>query len=434
MIKIKFIQDLSVKNKIILIILSISFLILSIGFTFITIWGINRIKTDIQTGLALNTKLVADNCVVPLTFGDFEQATEALSHLKNVEFIETACLFDTHGKLFASYPDTLNPNAILDFHEQEENVYKDGFFYVKEVAVYQNEIYGSLFVKANSQALKTAKRNIILMLIVLSIVLGILVIILASGLQRYISVPIIELKNHFDKIANSHDFSVHLTKQSNDEIGSLYDGFNNLTKQIQTRSKERDAAEANYQDSQNKLGLALQGGEIGIWEWDLATDLTLWDSNMEHMFGLAEGEFNQSYEAFKACLHPDDISSVEEAIDDAIQGIAPYDTVFRVVWKNKEVKFIRAKALIVKDKEEKPISMIGICIDVSNIKNAEEELKKHRNELEQLVNERTKELKSKNSELEKMNKVFIGRELRMVELKKKITELEEKVKNNEKSM
>ncbi len=392
--KLRFIQNLSIRNKVILIILSITFLIHSIGFTFITIWDINRIKSEISTGLSLNTKLVADNCVVPLTFEDKQQATEALSHLKNVKFIETACLFDKAGSFFASYPETMSENSILESQNQVYNVLEKGFFYVKEDVVYQNETYGTLFVKANSKPLKTAKRNIILMLVLLSIILDLLVIILAGLMQKYISLPIIKLKNHFDQVAENQDFSMILPRESQDEIGSLYDGFNNLTKQILIRSKERDKAEAKYKDSQNKLDLALQGGGIGIWEWDLASNLTLWDEKMERMFGLEKGEFNQSYEAFKACLHHDDVSVTERAINEALNGGSPYDAVFRVIWKNKEVKYIRAKALVVRNDEGKPVSMLGICTDVSNIKKTEDELKKHRDKLEELVNERTKELES----------------------------------------
>ncbi len=64
-------------------------------------------------------------------------------------------------------------------------------------------------------------------------------------------------------------------------------------------------------------------------------------------------------------------------------------------------------------------------IDITDRIKAEEEIKKFNEELEQLVNERTKEIVQKNAELERMNKLFVGREFRIKELKDEIQRLKE---------
>lgn len=70
--------------------------------------------------------------------------------------------------------------------------------------------------------------------------------------------------------------------------------------------------------------------------------------------------------------------------------------------------------------------MVSTVMDVTEMKNAEAELERHRNHLEELVRQRTAELEEKNNQLERMNQLFVGREYRLKELKEKIKELEEK--------
>jgi len=68
----------------------------------------------------------------------------------------------------------------------------------------------------------------------------------------------------------------------------------------------------------------------------------------------------------------------------------------------------------------------GSCRDISKRKIAEAELYKHQTKLEELVNNRTLELEEKNTELERFNKLFIGREFRIKELKEKLKDYEGK--------
>jgi response regulator RpfG family c-di-GMP phosphodiesterase len=105
-----------------------------------------------------------------------------------------------------------------------------------------------------------------------------------------------------------------------------------------------------------------------------------------------------------------------------------------VIEEHKENKLpVPGKALVEKEKTDEMYSetiarkldkkMAELQKEIAEHKQTEEELEKYHEHLEELVKERTIQLNEKNEELERFNKLFVGRELRMIELKKEIAEL-----------
>ncbi|MCF7919660.1 MAG: PAS domain S-box protein [Candidatus Cloacimonetes bacterium] len=77
------------------------------------------------------------------------------------------------------------------------------------------------------------------------------------------------------------------------------------------------------------------------------------------------------------------------------------------------------------------LAILSIARDITIRKGVEEELQKHRDHLEELVQERTRELEEKNKQLEDFNRVFVGREFRLKELRDKVKVLEAKLGLND---
>ncbi|MBI9036719.1 MAG: PAS domain-containing protein [Bacteroidales bacterium] len=428
MIKIKFIQNLSIKNKIVAIILLVTYLSLGIGFAFVAMWDISRLKSEIQSNLVLNAKLIGDYCVVPLTFDDNQQATKVLSRLRYIKFIETACIFDKEGKLFVTYSDTVDKSIFLPLNEQPNSMFKNGYFYVQVPIQYQNEMYGTICLKANSQPLTDVKRTLLITLSLLTLVLVFLSFIMAGWMQRFLSVPIIKLKDHFDKISKSQDFSVHIQKMSDDETGSLYDGFNKLINQINLNQKERDKAVESLRESEEKYRKVSDNSPAVLYRFRMSSDgdfsFSYVSNKVLSVMGINSEAILKDPSKLLDMVHPDDREYFYQEVMKSAKYLKAFPVVFRCI-KEGEIIWIEAHGTPT-PMNDGGMLWDGFLLDITERKLAEMEIKKLNEELEERVNERTKELKLKYSELEKMNQIFIGRELKMIELKSVITKLEQK--------
>jgi hypothetical protein len=99
------------------------------------------------------------------------------------------------------------------------------------------------------------------------------------------------------------------------------------------------------------------------------------------------------------------------------------------VTKNGKLLNIIWSNTVQKNADGSVSGIASIGEDVTERKVAEEKINNLNKQLEQRVAERTLELEEKNAELSRMNRLFVGRELRMVELKKRIKELIEQSKS-----
>ncbi len=193
---------------------------------------------------------------------------------------------------------------------------------------------------------------------------------------------------------------------------------------ISTDISERKKAEETVRESEERLQLATQAAVIGIWDWDVVRDSLLWDESMYRLYGIRRDDFSGAYDAWFHCIHSDDAPLVGNAIQAALRGEKEYAPEFRIVRPDGTIRLIQAAAKTFRDQDGNPLRMIGINMDITERKHAEEKIRQLNEELEQRVVQRTAELEAKNRELERINRLFVGRELRMVELKGKIAHLQ----------
>ena len=127
-------------------------------------------------------------------------------------------------------------------------------------------------------------------------------------------------------------------------------------------------AEQRLRDSEERLRLAMAAGQIGVWEWNIRSGEVKWSENLLRLAGVAREEFDGTFEAFKALLHPEDRQRVELAIRNAMAEGAEYELEFRMVNSRGDVRWCATRAAILRDATGSPSRMLGVDMDITERK------------------------------------------------------------------
>jgi len=253
----RFFQNISIKNKIVGIILLTSSVTLIVGFIIIGINDINSLKKNLLANAILNTQLVGDYSVASLTFDDNKGAEEILSKLESLPDFMSGAIYDRNGLLFASYKKT-NEIFIPPLYDDPDNLadskyrFESGILTIEDPIIYQDFKYGIIITEVDSSILTDKIKEYVLIMIGVLAGMIILSFILARGFQKPISQPILELAKLTRKISKEGNYNVKIERKSNDEIGVLYEDFNNMLQQILNREAARDKAEKNLLEAKMK--------------------------------------------------------------------------------------------------------------------------------------------------------------------------------------
>ncbi|HKP59492.1 MAG TPA: ATP-binding protein [Polyangiales bacterium] len=231
---------------------------------------------------------------------------------------------------------------------------------------------------------------------------GVLAAVVAAPLRRIAtSTRALARGNLHERVAGS----------SIDELDSLAVCFNRMAEQLEesfTAGKRRERAleesEQRLRASENRLQLATRAAQFGIWDWDVGTNRIIWDESMYRLYGLEEGEFSGAFEGWSKCLLPEDYARATTDVEAALRGERPFVSEFRVKRADGEVRSLKGIAQIIRDETGRPLRMVGINWDVTEELRADQELRRHRDHLEELVKERTAELREAKEQADAANR------------------------------
>jgi len=235
------------------------------------------------------------------------------------------------------------------------------------------------FYQAGLRKANSRSAMVLALALVLSLVLG-------AALASMVTAPLRRMAHATQTMAGG-DLGIQVPGTKLEELDALVESFNamagklkksfdDLVGEISTRkSREQELkeSETRLRLSEERLKLAIDAASLGIWDWDVEQDRLVWDDSMYRLYGIRKEEFSGAFEAWSKCLVPEDVAQAKADVEAALRGDREYLSDFKVQRADGAIRIIRGVAQIIRDVDGKPVRMVGINRDVTDLINAERE-------------------------------------------------------------
>jgi PAS domain S-box-containing protein len=136
---------------------------------------------------------------------------------------------------------------------------------------------------------------------------------------------------------------------------------------------ERKRVEEALRASEERLRLAQQGARLGTFERDVRTGRITWSEGLESLYGVPPGSLDGKTTAFfKNLIHPADYEQTARLIENALKTGQPTEGEWRVLWPDGSVHWIASRWQVLMDASGEPSRVVGVNMDISERKRAEE--------------------------------------------------------------
>jgi len=357
------------------------------------IYDIITTKQSIKEELSILTTVIGDNSSATLIFLDKERASDNLAALKAQHSIISACLYTNDGSVFATYSrghtyesacqpiklDNINRNED-DIQFSDSKIHQPDIF-LSQPIFFDGELIGAISILFDTSYIQIhIYKYIAIVTIIFLITVG-AAFLLSSRLQRFISVPIVQLVKTAKHISKHNDYSIRAVKHNEDELGLLVDAFNNMLETIEEQNVAVVATKERYRIMYDDNPAML-----------FTTDI---DGNVLsiNQFGAEQTGYTFDElvgQSLLDIIHEEDKENVLENIKICIsQQEDIHDLKIRLVHKNGSILWVKNKARSITGDDGKPTILL-MCENITEEQILSEQLNFHASHdaLTELVNRR----------------------------------------------
>ena len=155
-------------------------------------------------------------------------------------------------------------------------------------------------------------------------------------------------------------------------------GFRTAITDLTGRKREEETLLLNRQlrEGEQRLRVALDAGQMGMWEWDVRTDRSVWSAMEYELLGLPPGEGTVSTDLFFRHVHPEDRGELERSLTQLMKDGHDWKHEFRIIREDGEVHWLAGIGRLYRDAEGNPLHMLGVNYDITEREQAAEALRK----------------------------------------------------------
>ena len=146
-------------------------------------------------------------------------------------------------------------------------------------------------------------------------------------------------------------------------------GASKIARNISDKKK----AEQQLKENEERLRIALEAGEIGVWDWDIADNILTWTDKVYSIHGVSKKDFKLSFENFSALVHPQDRAYASNKIKESISQKKPFVAQFRIITPQGQTRWVSTQASLTLNEKGEVVRMLGATTNITHQKQMEQD-------------------------------------------------------------
>jgi PAS domain S-box-containing protein len=405
-----FLNKLQIRDKLIMLNLFITGIVFLIAAILLFISEYASYKELLLHNLTAQAKILASNSTASLVFNDQKSAAETLGALKTSPNIECAVIFERDGSVCAAYwrkgerketPLSPPPNDSHFFTGNDLNIFQG--------IVLDSERIGTIYIRSDlKKVYSLMMEHVAITLLTLLLVFAVAYMLMAKW-QMVITEPIFNLLQSMKTVSQDKNYALEVPVFSEDEIGSLAHGFNEMLEQIQHRDMKLLTEIVEHRETETRLRQAKE-------EWErtfnaIVDPVMITDVNysiikvnraMADKLGIDPADMNgvACYNAVHGSTEPPLLCPHSKELSDG----RPHSV---EIYEERLGGYFIVSVSPLFNLQGEFYGSVHYARDITKRKLAEEEVRRLNKELEWTVEERTKELFDAQEELVRQEKLAI---------------------------